>query len=43
MAEMNNLPVDKAWALIDPAGNYGKSVADLNKRMSLFTNRTFHL
>ena len=39
MAEMNNLPVDKAWALITPEGNYGKSVADLNKRMSLFTNR----
>ena len=39
MAEMNNLPVDKAWALIDPAGNYGKSVADLNKRMTLFANR----
>ena len=39
MAEMNNLPIEKAWAIIDPNANYGKSVADLNKRMSLFTNR----
>ena len=39
MAEMNNLPLDKAWLLTQPEGNYGKSVADLNKRMSLFTNR----
>ena len=39
MAEMNNLKVEDAWAIIDPNQNYGKSVADLNKRMSLFTNR----
>ena len=39
MAEMNNLPLDKAWILTQPEGNYGKSVADLNKRMSLITNR----
>ena len=39
MAEMNNLKIEDAWAIIDPDQNFGKSVADLNKRMSLFTNR----
>ena len=38
MAEMNNLKIEDAWAIIDPDQNFGKSVADLNKRMSLFTN-----
>ena len=39
LAEMNNLKLEDAWAIIDPAQNFGKSVADLNKRMSLVTNR----
>ena len=39
MAEMNSLRIEDSWIMFDPDTNYGKSVADLNKRMSLFTNR----
>ena len=39
MAEMNNLKLEDSWIMFDADANYGKSVADLNKRMSLFTNR----
>ena len=39
MAEMNNLKLEDSWIMFDADTNYGKSVADLNKRMSLFTNR----
>ena len=39
MAEMNSLRMEDSWIMFDPDTNYGKSVADLNKRMSLFTNR----
>ena len=39
LAEMNNLKLEDAWVLIDPNQNFGKSVADLNKRMTLVLNR----
>jgi len=39
MAEMNNLRVENAHWIINPNQNFGKSVADLNKRMQLFGNR----
>lgn len=39
MAEMNNLRVEDAHWIINPKQNFGKSVADLNKRMQLFGNR----
>ena len=39
MAEMNNLRVENAHWIINPKQNFGKSVADLNKRMQLFGNR----
>ena len=39
MAEMNNVRVEDAHFIIDPKQNFGKSVADLNKRIQLFANR----
>jgi len=39
LAQMNNLPVEQAWAIIDPKQNFGSSVADLNKRVQLMANR----
>ena len=39
LAEMNNLPIEQAYIMLDPNLNYGKSVADLNKRITLMGNR----
>ena len=36
---MNNLPIEQAYIILDPNLNYGKSVADLNKRITLMGNR----
>jgi len=39
LAEMNNLPIEQAYIMLDPNLNYGKSVADFNKRITLMGNR----
>lgn len=39
LAEMNNLPIEQAYVMLDPNLNYGKSVSDLNKRITLMGNR----
>tara|TARA_R110001583_G_scaffold562_2_gene5083 strand:+ start:5166 stop:13220 length:8055 start_codon:yes stop_codon:yes gene_type:complete len=39
LSEMNNLPIEQAYIMLDPNLNYGKSVADLNKRITLMGNR----
>ena len=38
-AEMNNLPMERISTIFNPDYNYGRSVADFNKRITLMGNR----
>lgn len=38
-AEMNNLPMERISTIFNPNHNYGRSVADFNKRITLMGNR----